>query len=259
MSPLRDFLIAPRATDVTARPPVRTARLPWRRPASQTPAATYGPSVGVLAVPRDLHAVAAAAGLALVRAGSAAVVCLRSPDAASPDALTAPATSTAPLSAACAPAASAPPAPAASARAAPGPRAPAHAAAARLAASLRARGLAAEARGRLALVALPHDPAECASGAAHALAAAGPAPTVLAVAGRDEDVDVLLAARDAVLVALPPSTDPTLASLALASAQELARSAAAVHLALDPIARALALAGVRTPRSMRDAIDGVIG
>jgi hypothetical protein len=232
MSPLRDFLIAPRAADVTARPPARTTRLRWRRPASDTSSAAWAPSIGVLAQPRDLPTAAAAAGLALAHAGSAAVVCLRAPAAASPDA----------------------PAPVV-----PGPRAPARAVAARLAASLRARGLAAEARGRLALVALPHDPAECANAAARALAAAGPAPTVLAVAGRDEDVDVLLAARDAVLVALPPSTDPTLASLALASAQELARSAAAVHLALDPIARALALAGVHAPRAMRDAVDGVIG
>ena len=228
MSPLRDFLIAPRPADVTARPPARTVRLRFRRPTSHT-SATYAPSVGVLAHPRDLPAAAAAAGLALARGGSAAVVCLRTPAAASA------------------------PGPA------PGPRAPARATAARLAASLRARGLDAEARGRLALVALPHDPAECASAAARALAAAGPAPTVLAVAGRDEDVDVLLAACDAVLVALPPSADPTLASLALASAHELARSAAAVQLALDPIARALAVAGVRAPRAMRDAIDGVIG
>jgi hypothetical protein len=253
---------------------VRTARLPWRRLSSKAPAATYVPSVGVLAQPRDLAAAAAAAGLALAPGGSAAVVCLRAPAAASSDAPTPAAPSVLPSAAPAlaasappapaavvplAPAASAPPAPAAPALVAPGPRAPARAAAARLAASLRARGLAAEARGRLTLVALPHDPAECASAAARALAASGSAPTVLAVAGRDEDVDVLLAARGAVLVALPPSTDPTLASLALASAHELARSAAAVHLALDPVARALALAGVRAPRAMRDAIDGVIG
>src|SRR5262245_2278478 len=156
MSPLRDFLIARRPTDVTARPPARTARLPWRRPAARTPSATWTPSIGVLAQPRDLAAAAAAAGLALARGGSAALVCVRAPASADPHA--------------------------------PGPRAPARAAAARLAASLHVRGLAAEPRGRLVLVALPHDPAECTSAAARALAAAGAAPTVLAVAGRDDDV-----------------------------------------------------------------------
>jgi hypothetical protein len=108
-------------------------------------------------------------------------------------------------------------------------------------------------------VALPHDPAECANATARALAAAGSVPTVVAVAGRDDVIDVLLAARDAVLVALPPSTDPALASLALAGAHELAPSAAAVQFALDPITRAVALAGVRAPRAMREAIEGVIG
>ena len=44
----------------------------------------------------------------------------------------------------------------------------------------------------------------------------GRAATVLAVAGRDEEVDRLLAARDAILVALPSSAEPALARLALA-------------------------------------------
>jgi hypothetical protein len=223
MSSLRDFLIAPRpAAAVEPVGPQRTPRL-WRPRGRRAATEAYAPALGLLAPPRDLPAAAAAAGLALARGASAAVVCLRI--AAVP----------------------------------PGPRAPARAAAARLATSLRARDLHAEVRGRLAMVVLPDEPGACASAAARAFAAAGAAPTVLAVAARDDDVDVLLAARDAILLALPPSTDGTLAALALAGASDLARAAVAVELALDPVARALALAGLRAPRAVRDAVGGVVG
>ena len=55
---------------------------------------------------------------------------------------------------------------------------------------------------------------------------------MLAVAARDGDVDVLLGARDALLVALPATADPALARLALAGAGELVPRAAAVALGL---------------------------
>jgi hypothetical protein len=135
-------------------------------------------------------------------------------------------------------------------------RAPPRAAAARLAASLRARDLAASARGRLALVHLAD--ARRTDAVTRALAAAGGLPTVLAVAGRDEEVDALLAARDAILVALPSSAEPAMAQLALAGAAALAPAAAAVTLALDPVQRALALAGARAPRALSAAVQELL-
>jgi hypothetical protein len=125
-------------------------------------------------------------------------------------------------------------------------------------ASLAARGLAAEARGRLAVVHLPDAACELARVAERALATASALPTVLAVAQRNEDVDVLLAARDAILVALAPAAEPTLAELALAGATELTASAATVSLAFDPLQRALAFAGARSPRAIRHTIGALI-
>src|SRR5947207_2183263 len=77
--------------------------------------------------------------------------------------------------------------------------------------------------------------------------AAGRLPTVLAVAGRDEEADALLAARDAILVALPSCAEPAMAQLALAGAMALVPAAAALSFALDPVQRVLALAGARAP------------
>ena len=213
MSPLRDLLIAPRPAEEAASRPVE--------PPALTAAA---PSLGVLAPARELPAVAIAAGLALARRRSTALVCVAAP--ATPAA--------APL------------------------RLPARAGAARLAASLAARGLPAEARGRIALVHLPGDAAEASTAAARAFAAAGAQPTVLAVAQRTEDVDVLLADRDAILVVLGSGTEATLAGLALAGARRITASAAALTLALDPVQRALAVAGCWSPPTIRHAIDGLL-
>jgi hypothetical protein len=174
-------------------------------------------AIGVLAPARDLPAVAAGVGLALGRCAPAVLVCLSAPVLA------------------------------------PALRAPARTAAARLAASMRARHLEASARGRLAFVHLPDRGRTDA--VTRALAAADGLPTVLAVAGRDEEVDHLLATRDAILVALPSSAEPALAQLALAGACALAPAAAAVTLALDPVQRALALAGARPPRALRAAVQ----
>jgi hypothetical protein len=169
-------------------------------------------SIGVLAPTRELPAAAAGVGLAIAGSAPAVLVCLAAPVVA------------------------------------PAFRAPPRAACARLAASLRTRGLEASARGRLALVQLPDEGRTDA--VARALAAAGPLPTVLAVAGRDEEVDALLAVRDAILVALPSSAEPAMAQLALAGATALVPAATALTLALDPLQRALALAGVRPPRTI---------
>jgi hypothetical protein len=81
---------------------------------------------------------------------------------------------------------------------------------------------------------------------------------VLAVSQRTEDVDVLLGARDAILVALAHGAEPTLATLALAGATALAPSAAAISVALDPVQRALALAGAWSPRTIRHAIEALV-
>ena len=105
---------------------------------------------------------------------------------------------------------------------------------------------------------LPDDPAELAGAAARALAASGGLPAVVAVAARDGDVDVLLGARDALLVALPATAEPALARLALAGAAELVPRAAAIALGLDPVQRALALAGVRAPGAIRQAVEGLL-
>jgi hypothetical protein len=232
--PLRDFLITPREAPEAATPrdaPAarseaarRRLRFPLR-PRERAGAAALAPSLGVLANARDLTAVAVAVGVVVARRNPAALVCLHAPG----DALSAPAA-----------------------------RAPARPGAARLAASLRARGLAADARGRVAIVDLAREEGDVTGAAARAVAAAGALPTVLAVAARDPDLDVLLAAQDAILVALPPSTDATLAELAATGAARLAPRATSIALNLDPASRALALAGVRAPAALRAAVEGVL-
>jgi hypothetical protein len=207
---------------IAPRPPDDAApAAPARRRARAAPTAA-APSLGVLAPARELAAVALAAGVAIAHGWSAAVVCV----------------STSLL--------------------APSPQAPARRGAARLAASLTARGLDAHARGRLAIARLPDDADELASAAARALVAAGAHPTVLAVAQRDARMDELLSQRDAILVAHGPTTEPTLAELALAGATELAPSAAALTLALDPVQRSLALAACWCPRTIRHAVEGLV-
>ena len=192
------------------------ARRLRRARAAASAVETAAPAIGVLAPARELPAAAAGVGLAIGRSAPAVLICLAMPVFV------------------------------------PAFRAPARAGAARLAASLRARDLDASARGRLALVRLPDEGRTDA--VTRALAAAGVLPTVVAVAMRDQEVDALLAARDAILVALPPSAEPAMAQLALAGAAALVPFAAAVTLAPDPIQRALALAGVCAPRAIAEAV-----
>jgi hypothetical protein len=206
--------------------PLRDLLIAPRETASEDEAVAGGvvalsPSLGVLANARDLAAVAVAVGVVVARRGPAALVCLHAPGHEP---------------------------------SAPAVRAPARSAAARLAASLRARGLDADARGRVAVVDL-----SCGQGeAARALAASGSLPTVLGVAVRNPELDGLLAAQDAMLVALAPSTDPALAELAASSAARLVPSAASIVVSLDPASRALALAGLRVPAAVRGAVEGVL-
>jgi hypothetical protein len=228
---LRDLLIAPRAEaslgahdtaalpDATREDGAGFARRAGRRTVGSTP------SLGVLANARDLPAVAVAAGVVVARGHPAALVCVHALGAEP---------STAPL------------------------RAPARAGANRLAGSLRARGLTADARGRVAVVELAHEGQDAAGATARALAAAGALPTVIAVAARDPDLDALLAAQDAVLVALSPSIDPALAELTVTSAARLARTVESVQLTLDPASRALAVGGLRAPAAVRAAVEDLI-
>jgi hypothetical protein len=228
MSVLRDFLVAPRtgegAVDEGA-PRTREGGVDDREPRRSQPIRSAASSVaalslGVLAPERELPAVGAGVGLGIGGSAPAVLVCLAAPVSA------------------------------------PGFRAPPRAASARLATSLRARGLEASARGRLAIVHLPDEGRTDA--VTRALAAAGPLPTVLAVAGRDEEVDALLTARDAILVALPSSAEPAMARLALAGAAGLVSAAAALTLTLDPVQRALALAGMRSPRTISAAVRELV-
>jgi hypothetical protein len=222
VSPLRDLLVAPRTGEATlddGRSPLRTA------PAANLADATPALSLGLLAPARELPAAAAGAGLAVAGMAPATLVCVHAPGGG---------------------------------RAAPALRAPARPGAARLAASLRARDLEASARGRLALARLPDDRAQLAGAAARALAAAGALPTVLAVAARDDDVDLLLGACDAILVALPAAAEPALARLALAGAAALVPRAAALAIGVDPVERALAAAGLRAPGAIRRAVEGLL-
>jgi pilus assembly protein CpaE len=113
-------------------------------------------------------------------------------------------------------------------------------AAARLAASMRARHLEASARGRLAFVHLP-DRGRTDAVTAPSRPRTGCRPSSRSPAATRRST--LLATRDAILVALPSSAEPALAQLALAGACRAGPAAAAVTLALDPVQRALALAG----------------
>ncbi|MFP5361389.1 MAG: hypothetical protein ACLGI5_01515 [Thermoleophilia bacterium] len=130
-------------------------------------------------------------------------------------------------------------------------REPALPAAARLAAALAGRGHRARASGRLALVRLE---ARCEQAAAEALrvaAAAGSAPTVLALAGpRAAAFDAVLSAQDLVVVAVAPRSDPALARLALAGLER----AVACEVPPPHVGRWLAAAGVALPPSARRAL-----
>jgi hypothetical protein len=239
---LRDLLIAPREGDgegqageaapreasapgeaASRRVAVRL-RLPLRA-RERGGAVGLAPSLGVLATARDLPAIAVAVGVVVARRSPAALVCVH----AAGDELPAPAL-----------------------------RAPPRAAATRLAGSLRARGLVADVRGRVAVVQVAREAEHATGAAARALAAAGALPTVLATAARDPDLDVLLGAQDAILVALPPSADPTLAELAASGAARLAPRATSIAVNFDPASRALALAGLRAPAAVRAAVHGLI-
>jgi hypothetical protein len=126
--------------------------------------------------------------------------------------------------------------------------------AARLAARLALRDLAAVARGRLAWLELPEEPAE-ATAAVHAVAAVVDGPVVTALAGpRPPALEPLIDDHDLAVVAADPAS-----SLACAALDALAgRSVPAVACRPVPrgLARALATAGMLPPRLDRPAAEG---
>lgn len=138
-------------------------------------------------------------------------------------------------------------------------RAPATPGTRRLAAAFAARGLAARAAGRLALVHLPAAAEDAAVGARRATAAAGAAPTVLALGGpRVAAFDALLAEQDLVVVASPRGTDPALARLALAGLEPVVARACVCEVPGSHPARVLATSGLTLLPSARRALAGPV-
>jgi hypothetical protein len=124
-----------------------------------------------------------------------------------------------------------------------------------MAATLGTRGHDAHAAGRLAVVRLPDVPARAAVEARRATAAAGEAPTVLALGGpRDAAFDELLGEQDLVVVATPRGTDPALARLALAGLAPGAARTCACEVPPAHPARTVAAAGLTLLPSARRAL-----
>jgi hypothetical protein len=138
-------------------------------------------------------------------------------------------------------------------------RAPATPAARRLAGAFAARGLGGRAAGRLAIVALPPAAEEAQAAARRAIAAAGTAPTVLALGGpRVAAFDALLAEQDLVVVATPSGTDPAVAQLALARLSSDAVRTCACDVPASHPARVLAASGLTLLPSARRALAGPV-
>jgi len=130
-------------------------------------------------------------------------------------------------------------------------RAPALPAAARLASAMAARGHGARASGRLVIVRLAAQSVPAAAEARRVIAAAGAAPTVLALAGpRAAAFDALLDEQDLVVAAVAAGADPALARLAVAGLQR----GVACEVAPAHPARTLAAAGVALLPSARRAL-----
>jgi len=140
---------------------------------------------------------------------------------------------------------------AASGSARPPLRAPALPAATRLAAALATRGHDARASGRLVGVRLAGLAHEAAAETLRVTAAAGSAPTVLALAGRRAAAfDAVLDEQDLVVVAVAAGSDPALARLAVAGLER----AVACEIPHAQPGRSLAAAGVALLPSVRRAL-----
>lgn len=138
-------------------------------------------------------------------------------------------------------------------------RAPALPAARRLAAAFGARGHDVRTAGRLVLVRLAAMPLEASVQARRAAAAAGDAPTVLALGGpRPAEFEELLADQDLVVVATPSGTDPALRRLALSGLAAGTSRACACEVPVEQLGRATAAAGLVLLPSARRALAGAV-
>ena len=133
---------------------------------------------------------------------------------------------------------------------------PAVPAARRGCAALRARGLPAQASGRLVVVAVGAEPSAAAVGTGRALAAAGAgSAAVLVLAGpRDPAFDALLSHVDLAVAAIPAAAPTSLAALALAGLEAAAPRAVRAPAPVAGLGRALASAGVMVTPAIRRAI-----
>jgi len=132
-------------------------------------------------------------------------------------------------------------------------------AARRLASAFCARGHHARAAGRLVLVRLAGKPAEASLEARRATAAAGDAPTVLALGGpRTAEFETLLGEQDLVVVAMSSGTEPALRRLALSGLAAGASRACACEVPSSQLGRMAAAAGlVLLPPARRALADAV--
>jgi hypothetical protein len=263
MSALRDFLLAPPASEPADRS-VRVARArPAVRPARPSAPGLFHALRDLLVAPpaaRDAPPADEALGartvcptaIAAAAPASVAVLCA----AADARALGVAAATLlarrhrAPSALACVWTADDP------GRADAGSRPPASRAARRLVAALGAHGLEAAACGRAALVALPADAGGAVAAAGRAAAVAGAAPVVLVLGGaRAEAFDALLADADRVLVLGREGGDEALAPLAVAGLGPLGGRAVTATVPLGPATRTLAAAGLAVPARLRRALE----
>jgi hypothetical protein len=185
------------------------------RPSHRVAATAPAPSVGVIAAPRRALALGATVALALARShrDRRALLCAWPPGEWAEPALQAP--------------------PWAGAR--------------QLRRSLSARGIEAAGSGPLVRVLLP-EPPEQAAALAHRAMVAASAPAVLVLAGpRPESLDELLLRQDAIVVAAEPDADGALVDLAVATLADRHPAVSPCTLALGPVARAMACAGLAAP------------
>ena len=109
----------------------------------------------------------------------------------------------------------------------------------------------------MVVVSLPGDAAQAAAVARRAMGAAAAVPAVLGVALRAGPLDALLAEQDGLLV-VAGDEDPA-EGLVLASARALVPRAVPLTTVLSAPARALALAGIATPRAVQRAVAEALG
>jgi len=188
--------------------------------AARTLVLAPAPAAAVLGRPRDAHALAGALAVSLARAGGWPCAVVGLWRGSEPPAIATPA----------------------------------RPAARRVAARLRDHDLEAQPSGRLVLCTLPQDAAQAVAAAERA-AGSVRGPVVLALAGpRDEQTDVLLRVQDVIVLASRPGDDPELAAMARESLGALAAPVVGCQAAPGALARAIALAGLSAPASLRRAL-----